>query len=650
MVRRGCLLVLLVTACAQAAEPWSVVIADADPVVRHGLIWRCRITGDIPTSRFDLEAYVAQVSLTQHGTTLAAQEFPLARLGQLMGGIDVVLVPTMPPQAEEAVELAVTVSDRSHRDLQHVARALPTPIGLQRGLERRQRMLAERKDADPLPALWLEQAGELVLGGTTIATCRQLLTIGDQLDRWLAGDHTATTWRALRDPIDGSVQPYRLHIPNDGALSTLVVLLADAATPLQKSAWPPVDDAWITAARSAGCAVVEVYPAGDTGWDGIARTRVWTTIAAAQASEQRLAALPLALVGSGRAAIGALAVAEEQPLRLRALGMIAPRLPLSAPLPAEPRQRWFALQRPGERPAHLLGLMVAMDGGDSGAHAWAQRLTLAGRPPVTAAGAASQGEFWRALTIAAPMPTQREWQVLAPATFGNLHVEEVADWGLAASLMQEHDGALRTYGIGRLRIDRASATTVDGRPYRAPGAAPVGPRKALGQALGPLSGYATAPFTVVVGTGESAAAQVDNRALAQAFAVAWAMHAQGRVRLVADTGLTEEALPGQNLVLIGNTRSNLLLAQLTARSELPVRWDSRAMTVGDQSFLRAQRRSVALAWPHPAHDGRLMVILDGRAAWREDGLPLAGLPDLVIGGEQAEDPPALQRTFSNDWR
>jgi hypothetical protein len=649
-MRRHVVLLLMMIAWAQAAEPWSVVIAEADPVVRHGLIWRCRITGEIPPSRFDLEAYVAQVSLTQRGTTLAAQEFPLARLGQLVGGIDVVLVPTTPPQAEETVELAVTVSDRSHRDLQHVVRSLTTPIGLQRGLERQQQLLAERKDLDPLPALWLEQAGELTQGGTTIATCRQLMAIGAQLDRWLAGDHTVTTWRALRDPIDGSVQPYRLHIPNEGPLTTLVVLLADAIGPLQKSAWPPVNDDWIAAARSAGCAVVEVYPAGDAEWQGITRTRIWSTIAAAQVADPRLASLPLALVGSRRAAVGALIAAEDQPLRLRALGMIAPRLLPSAALPAEPRQRWLALHRPGERPAHLLGLTVVVDGGDSDSHAWVQRLTLAGRPPVTDVGAANQAEFWRALSVATPMPTQREWQVLAPAIFGEVRVEEVADWGLPATLMQEQGGALRTYGIGRLRIDATRTTIVDGRPYRAPGTAPAGPRKSLGQATGPLSTFASAPFTVVMGTGESAAAQADNRALAQAFAVAWATHAQGRVRLVADTGLTAESLPGQNLVLIGNTRSNLLLAQLTARSELPVRWDSRSVLVGDQSFLRAQRRSVALAWPHPAHDGRLLVILDGRAAWRADGMPLAGLPDLVIGGEQAEDPPALQRTFSNDWR
>jgi hypothetical protein len=52
----------------------------------------------------------------------------------------------------------------------------------------------------------------------------------------------------------------------------------------------------------------------------------------------------------------------------------------------------------------------------------------------------------------------------------------------------------------------------------------------------------------------------------------------------------------------------------------------------------------------PGGDGRLLVILDGRPAWSAGGLPLAGLPDLVITGEQPADLPALLRTFGNDWR
>jgi len=649
MVVRSALLILLVVAVATAAEPWTLQLAAADPLVRHGMIWRCRIIGDIPSTRFTDGPFVAQVSLTQGSNTLASQDFPLARLGQLLGGIDVVLVPTQPQDRGAEVELTITVSDPSRRDLQHVSRRLATPLGLQRGLEQRQRLLAERGEQNPLPALWLEQAGELVQDGPSLATCHQLIEIAGRLDRWLAGERPPQILRALRDPIDGSIQPYRLHLPGDGALTTLAVVLVEPARPLRKCAWPTVPAAWLSAARAAGCAVLEVYPAGDSAWNGIARQRVWTTIGAAISAEPRLVNVPVALVGHRRGAEAAVAVAEDQPLRLRALGLIDARLPTSSALPVEAHARWQALHRAGERPAHLLGTTVVLsDPGDPATHAWSERLTLAGRPPVIAEGGATQMDFWQALTRATNAPP-RDWLILAPTRLGRLHIEELSDWGLAGSL-SEDDSGIRTGGIARLRSDAPLPKLVDGKPYRAPVAAASAPRKQLGQATGPLVAYADGPFTVVVGTGESAAAQAENRALARNFASAWANHAQGRVRLVEDVGLTEESLPGQHLVLIGNSRSNLLLARLATRTTLPVQWDARTLTAAGLTFLRADRRTVALAWPHPAHDGRLLVILDGRPAWTEQGLPLAGLPDLLVSGRDAEDPPAVLRTFGNTWR
>lgn len=648
---RGALLFLLVVATT-AAEPWTLQLADADPVVRHGMIWRCRITGDIPGARFTDASFVAQVSLTQGGTTLATQDFPLARLGQLLGGIDVVLVPTAAQDRAAAVDLTITVSDPSRRDLQHLTRRLPTPLGLQRGLEERQRLLRERGEQDPLPALWLEQAGELVLDGASLATCRQLIEIGERLDRWMAGERGEQVLRALRDPVDGSAQPYRLHLPGDRTPTALTVLLVGSDRPLRKCAWPTVPAPWLGAAHAAGCAVLEVYAAGDSTWNGITRRRVWATIAAAVAGEPRLRDVPLALVGSAHGAEAAVALAEAAPLRVRALGLIDARLPTSTALPVEAHARWQALHRAGERPAHLLGTTVVLaDPGDQATRAWSRRLELAGRPSLITEGGAAGSGFWQALA-SAPADTaapRRDWLVLAPTSIGRLHIEELSDWGIAASLTEEPDG-LRTGGIARLRSDPPLPVKVDGQPYRAPAATSSAPRKRLGQATGPLAAYADGPFTVVIGTGESAAAQSENRALAQAFALAWAAHAQGRVRLVEDTGLGETSLPGQHLVLIGNARSNLLLARLTARAPLPVQWDARTLTADGQTFLRADRRAVALAWPHPAHDGRLLVILDGRAAWSAQGLPLAGLPDLLVGGLGVDDQPAVLRTFGNDWR
>lgn len=152
------------------------------------------------------------------------------------------------------------------------------------------------------------------------------------------------------------------------------------------------------------------------------------------------------------------------------------------------------------------------------------------------------------------------------------------------------------------------------------------------------SSYAAGPFTVVIGTGEHAAAAADARALAERFAEAWQAYSGARPRLVEDTA-PESALIG-NLVLVGTTRSNRVLARLAAecahaKRSLPVEWDHRERRSPTKDGLTAEHRSrnqpFALAWPIPDQTGRVMVILDGAPAWptapgwRLGDLPLAGL-------------------------
>jgi hypothetical protein len=628
------LLLLLVLAGMPAMEAWSLRLDRVDPVVRHGLVWRARVTGDIPPARFAQGPYVAQVSLTQGSVVLASQEFHLDRLGQVHHGLDVVLVPGMPPQPEP-VELAVTISDAARRDLRHLTQTLATPRSLQRGVEQRQRQLALRGDRHPLPALWLEQAAELLVGGASLSTCRQLADLTALLDGWLADERPVRGLRALRDPTDDSVQPYRLHLPATPA-TALVVLLSDHAQAPRKSAWPTPPEAWLSAARAAGCAVVEIYPAGDAAWDGIALRRVALVVAHAAAHDQTLAGLPLLAVGSGRGAAGVVALGEGEPGRWRALGLIDGRLPVSTGLPGEPHQRWRALHRVAERPAHLTATTLVVGGGDAGVRQWAERLSLAGNPPADG-GDPGTSTFWHALQRPPPAPLRREWLVLAPGPFATVAVEELEHWGIAGSLVQDGDMPLRSFGITRLRPLTAPATPVGGPP-----------RKQFGRATGPLGGYANGPFTVVLGTGESAAAQADNHDLARRFLAAWAAHAHGSARLVEDTAVDDRNTAGHHLVLIGNPRSNRVLARLAEKTVLPLTWDARTLVHGQQRHQRADRPAVALAWPHPAQDGRLLVVLDGAPSWRDVGLPLAGPDDLLI--VPASGGPGVQATFGNDWR
>ena len=648
------MMVWLLTNIGHAAEPWTIQITEMDPVVRHELIWHCRLNGQIPAARFAQGPYTVQVTLTQGNREIAAQEFTLTQLGQLLTGIDVVMVPATQAGTDAPAQLTVTVTDPTRRDLQHLTRTLPTPISLQRSLEQHQRALQQSGDRDPLPALWLEQAGELILDGTTIATCQYLTTIDQQLQQWRAGVRGSSPLRAFRDPIDESIQPYRLHLPS-GSPTMLAVILADLSVIPRKSSWPTIPHPWLVAATESGCAILEVYPAGDVAWNGIGLQRVWTAISAARATEPLLKHTPIALIGSGNAAAGALLLAENQPDVVRALGFIAGRLPAVTTMPVESPERWLDLQRPGERPAHLLSTVIACSNcRDASFLEWSKRLILAGHSSLSDANTADQSAFWRALNNSPAITSPREWKILTPGIYHHIAVEELSEWGVAGSLLEDQQGNLRTVGIARLRLTTptaptsATATLVDGQPYREPKMPPPGPRKMLGKATGPLSTYATGPFVVVVGTGESAAAQSDNQALGVQFITAWANHAQGRVRMVQDVDVQEGSFAGHHLILIGNSRSNLLLAKLAAK--LPVQWDGRTFTVDGTSFLRSERRAFALAWPHPANDGRLMVILDGKPAWRNAGLPLEGLPDLLVGGLQANDRHEIQRTFKNDWR
>ena len=656
-------LLFLLSGLASAAEPWTLQITNMDPVVRNELIWRCHISGEIPEKKFTHGPYVVQVMLTQGGRDIAnSEEFSLTQLGQLVTGIDLVLTPITLTGTDEPATLTITVTDPTRRDLRHISRTLPTPISLQRSLEKHWRELEQRKDRDPLPALWFEQAGELSKGEATIAVCQHLIALDLQMEKWLAGVRNtassvsalsapsalSSSLRAFRDPIDDSVQPYRLHLP-DGPPTTLVVLMADSSIIPRKSNWPIIADAWLVAARASGCAILEVYPAGDVAWNGISLQRVWTAVAAAYSNEPLLKSLPIAMVGHGRAAAGALQLAEKNPDHVRALGFIDGKLATANPLPVDPHERWLALQRPGEKPAHLISTAVAVSGaGDDGLENWSKRLILSGHLPLSVARSADQPAFWQALSTHLPIPMQREWVVLEPSRCAQIIVEELSSWGVAGSLLQDQTGNVRTFGIARLRIPLPSTALVDGKPYREPKAITSGPRKILSKATGPLAAYATAPFVVVIGTGESVAATADNHALGQLFVAAWAAHAHGRVRLLLDTEAIEQKLTGQHLVLIGNHRSNLLIANLV--EHLPVQWDARSLTFEGQSFLRSDRRPFALAWPHPANDGRLLVILDGKPAWQSTGLPLQGLPDLVIGGIEPNAPPAVQRAFTNDWR
>ncbi len=137
----------------------------------------------------------------------------------------------------------------------------------------------------------------------------------------------------------------------------------------------------------------------------------------------------------------------------------------------------------------------------------------------------------------------------------------------------------------------------------------------------PATGWSAAPFTLVVGTGEHAAAVAANRRLAASFRAAYAAHAQAVVEAV-DDDVDPASLAGRNLVLIGNPRSNRVLARLGL--QLPFTWDHREVS-GPDGFRVLRSTAPSLACTAKTADGRSVLVLDGAPPPWGDGLPLAGL-------------------------
>ncbi len=657
--------VTALTAClamAWGAEQDPVRLDACDEVVRLDLVFSCRIARDVASSDFARGPFIVQVSLDQAGRHLAGDEYRLARLGQLREGIQVALVPSSPSPSDQPVELHITLTNPQRTMIQRLDRELTTPLRLQRGLETvYRRIVAAAHDAvPPLPALWAEQADELMSTGESLRVCAQLVELEAQLSAWRPGDRSiatsASATLALRDPVDGSIQPLRLHLPDAPAPSALALVLGDPRRTHAKSAWPQLAEAWVAAARSAGSAVVETYPAGDTAWRGVGPRRALLALAAATDACPGLEHARVALVGIGTGAAGAILLAEREPARWSSLTLIDPVL--AAPHGDEDPNAMHALAllAPGERPAHLVGLQIAVCGTpDAACAAWQRRVERAGGAVIAGFQSPDLPAFWTTIGKAVPLPV-REYVAPVPGRYGPVEIEQLGAWGDVASLriLSWEPLRLSTFGIARLTPFSPSGAEIDGRPYQAVAAAPA-PIKAAGQASGPLAGYADGPFVVVQGTGEHAAAAADNRGLAQAFIAAWQAHAQGRPPLVEDRAFRDQDFPRHHLVLIGNPRSNAVLRQLVEHDgAFPIHWDSHGFTALGQSFERNERRAVALAWPHPAHDGRLLVVLDGAPAWRGanagDGPPLGGLPDLVVGGVRENDQPALLKLFDNHWR
>jgi dienelactone hydrolase len=90
--------------------------------------------------------------------------------------------------------------------------------------------------------------------------------------------------------------------------------------------------------------------------------------------------------------------------------------------------------------------------------------------------------------------------------------------------------------------------------------------------------------------------------------VEWRRQFRGDVRIKADDELTAEDFNASNLILWGDPRSNQVISALLPR--LPIRWGDTVVQVGDRDFL-SNRHVPILIYPNPLNPGKYVVLNSG---------------------------------------
>jgi len=149
------------------------------------------------------------------------------------------------------------------------------------------------------------------------------------------------------------------------------------------------------------------------------------------------------------------------------------------------------------------------------------------------------------------------------------------------------------------------------------------------------------PFVLVYGTlsDSETTAKLLHRAAGEAQR--WWVVANGTVRIVPDTAVTEEIISSYNLILYGNAEQNAVTARI--EKDLPIRIEEDRFVVS-QEILPPEAIAAVFVYPNPLNDAKKVLIFEGIGS---DGLKLsgyfsslysgAGIPDYIIFSDAVHD-------------
>jgi pimeloyl-ACP methyl ester carboxylesterase len=137
----------------------------------------------------------------------------------------------------------------------------------------------------------------------------------------------------------------------------------------------------------------------------------------------------------------------------------------------------------------------------------------------------------------------------------------------------------------------------------------------------------------------------------------WRKHFRGDVRVVRDDEVNEQWIASANLILFGDAKTNRMIAKIS--SSLPIGWDEKEITMGDQSY-PSVGRVVAMIYPNPLNRDRYIVLNSGFTFRQYDYLNNARqtpkLPDWAIidvtDGATTRDPGKVEAAgfFNENWK
>ncbi len=361
--------------------------------------------------------------------------------------------------------------------------------------------------------------------------------------------------RAWVSPYDHGVLPYRLYKNKTGDHAGTIVYLSDTAT--DKTAWTNIPAAWLLQAQQHRFAVLTLYPAGDTRWCGHSATRLQAFLTQPPETLPK----PFILIAQGKAAEGALQMVSQDPLRFQAL----------------------VLNKP----------MFTQNNADS----------------ATIFGLSPESQHWlkqrKALAPKLERIQQLPLALIDPSPEANsivsmlkriCHKQELPSPVTQIAPLHETDGWRWMHAC--LHTRQATST------------APL-PVELVHQQL--LENFANEPFLAIIGSGEHAAAREDNHRYALALHEAWHAHSHCRLPMIWDYDYNPRHHTQTHLILIGNSRSNRVLAQMNKDGlTLPVRWDDRLCSFGPddqrQTIHRSKLSELSFVWPYQK---KLLYIAEG---------------------------------------